>query len=158
MIQNILISKSGILLASQNFGNCHSFDVNKDLLSNFFTAIQKFSIAVTGNSINFINFEKLLIYLYEDPNDESLLYILITDFDDKPIEINFKMHKIANLFYKKYRQYIQKFKGDITPFQTFGNVLEKMRITLKNCGGYSTCNNCSRNNNKSTVISVIKGE
>lgn len=156
MIQNIFISKNGILLTSQNFGNCHSIDVNKDLLSNFFTAIQKFSILVTGNSINFINFEKLFIYLYDDPNDESLLYILVTDFDDNPIEINFKMHKIANLFYEEYRQDIKKFRGDITPFQSFGNTLIKMRLTLKNCGGHSTCNNCSRNNNKATLLSVIE--
>lgn len=156
MIQNIFVSKYGILLTSQNFGNCHSIDINKDLLSNFFTAIQKFSIVVTGNSIKFINFEKFLIYLYEDPNDESLLYILFTDIDDNPIDINFKMHKIANLFYKKYRQYIKKFKGDIAPFQTFGNTLIKMRLALKNCGEHSTCNNCSKNKNQSAILSVIK--
>ncbi len=156
MIRNILISKYGILLASQNFANCQSIDTNQDLLSNFFTAIQKVSIVVTGNSINYIDFEKLLVYLYEDPQDKSLLYILFTDIDDNPIDINFKMHKIADLFYKKYRQFIKKFKGDISPFQTFGNILIKMRLVLQPCGEYSTCNNCSRNKKKSAILSVSK--
>ncbi|HEC37037.1 MAG TPA: hypothetical protein ENI29_02300 [bacterium] len=156
MIQNILISKNGILLASQHFGNYHSIDLNRDLISSFFTVIQKFSTAITGTSINFINFEKLVTYFYEDPNDESLLYILITDFDDNPIETNFKMHKIADLFDKKYRQYIKEFKGDISPFQTFGNTLVKMRLEFKNCGGHPTCDNCSRNKNQNSLLSVIK--
>lgn len=155
MIQNILISKNGILLTSQNFGNCHSIDLKKDFLSNFFTVIQKFSIAIIGTSINYINFEKLLIYLYEDPNDESLLFILITDFDDNPIEINFKMHKIANLFFNNYRQNIKQFKGDIAPFQTFGKTLIKMNLALRNCGGHPTCKNCSKNMNQNTLLSDI---
>ena len=143
------------MLTSQNFGNCHSIDLKKDLVTNFFTVIQKFSIAITGTPINYINFEKLLIYLYEDPNDESLLYILITDFDDNPIEINFKMHKIANLFFNNYRHYIKQFRGNIVPFQTFGNTLIKMNLALRNCGGHPTCNNCSKNMNKNTLLSDI---
>ena len=156
MIQNIFICKNGILLTSQNFGNCHSIDLKKDLISNFFTVIQKFSIAITGTSINYINFEKLLIYLYEDPNDENLLYILTTDIDDTPLEINFKMHKIADLFFNNYRQYIKQFKGNIVPFQTFGNTLIKMNLALRNCGGHPTCNNCSKNLNKNTLLSDIE--
>ncbi len=156
MIRNIFISKYGILLASQSFTNCQSIDTNKDLLSNFFTAIQKVSIVVTGNSINYLDFEKLLVYLYEDPNDKSLLYILFTDIDDNPIDINFKMHKIADLFYKKYRQFIKKFKGDISPFQTFENILIKMGLVLQPCGENSTCNNCSKNKNQSAILSISK--
>ncbi len=156
MIQNIFISKNGILLTSQNFGNCHSINLNKDLISSFFTAIQKFSLVITGTSINFIDFEKLLVYFYEDPNDENLLYILITDFNDNPIEINFKMQKIATLFFNNYRQYIKNFKGYVSPFQTFGNTLIKMKLALKNCGGHPTCNNCSKNMNQNNLLSIIQ--
>lgn len=155
IIQNLLISKNGVLLFSQNYGECHSFGPNPDLISSFLSAIQIFAKETTGDYIETIKFDKINIYFHKDLRDPTILYLIAVDLNEDSDEIRRKILKISNLFYSLYSDNLNKFKGIITPFLVFGDLIEKMKLIEKNCGNYLKCTNCPENKKYSKLIEYI---
>ncbi|MFX1256889.1 MAG: hypothetical protein ACFFAN_03440 [Promethearchaeota archaeon] len=143
-------------MISQNFGKCFAFKIDDILISGFLTALQSFSKKIAESTIKSINFENFTLHFYNDLNDSSVLYVIVTNIDFDPKEINFKMHKISKLFYEKYSNYLKNFNGDITPFSKFIEILIQMKIVQKNCGRYSDCNECSYNGKTNYKFETLK--
>lgn len=68
-----------------------------------------------------------------------MFYVVVTDVDDDLEEINFKIHRIAEIFVDNYKSNLQEFHGNIVPFRKFGEILIDMKIAERNCGGGSEC-------------------
>ncbi|NVM37822.1 MAG: hypothetical protein HWN81_19680 [Candidatus Lokiarchaeota archaeon] len=155
MIQNIFIFKAGIALVDQNFGQCHALGNDINLISSYLYAIQQISLEITGTSIKSLNFEKIAFHFYRDPNDSNIFYVVVTDVDDNLEGNNFKIHRIAEIFDKTYKNYLQEFHGNIVPFRTFGDILIDMNIAQRNCGGGSECEGCTHNDDFSEIGSIF---
>lgn len=156
MIQNIFIFKAGIALVDQNFGQCHALGSDINLVSSYLYAIQQLSLEITGTSIKSLNFEKIVFHFYRDPFDSNMFYVVVTDVDDDLEEINFKIHRIAEIFDKNYKDYLQEFHGNIVPFRNFGDILVSMNLAERNCGGGSECEECANNNQLSEISNIIE--
>ena len=142
MIRNLLIMNHGILLVKLNFGECHSFGANDDLVAGFISALDLFSNEITGGSIKAINFEHYTFHFHKDNNVSSNLYVFITDSEEDMEDINFKISKIASLFYNKYSEILKRFRGETNQFNDFKKSLLEMNLTQKNCGGRPECSGC----------------
>jgi hypothetical protein len=155
LIQNIFIFKAGIALVNQNFGQCHALGNDINLVSSYLYAIQQLSLEITGTSIKSLNFEKIAFHFYRDPNDSNIFYVVVSDVDDNLEDINFKIHKISEIFNKTYNNYLQEFHGNIVPFRNFGDILIEMNIAQRNCGGGSECKGCARNDEFSEIRDIF---
>jgi hypothetical protein len=155
LIQNIFIFKAGVALVNQNFGQCHALGNDINLISSYLYALQQISLEITGTSIKSLNFEKISFHFYKDPYDPNIFYVVVTDVDDNLEEINFKIHRIAEIFDKTYKNYLQEFHGNIVPFRTFGDILIDMNITQRNCGGGSECEGCANKDQISEISKII---
>ncbi len=156
LIQNIFVFRAGIALVNQNFGQCHSFGNDINLVSSYLYALQQLSVEITGTQIKSLNFEEIALHFYKDPRDEHLFYVIVTDVDDEIDEINFKIHRIAEIFNQNYKKILLDFHGNISHFKNFGDTLIKMNIAERNCGGGSECEDCSHNNDFSDLGKVIE--
>lgn len=156
MIQNIFIFKAGIALVDQNFGQCHALGNDINLISSYLYAIQQLSLEITGTSIKSLNFEKIAFHFYRDPYDSNMFYVVVTDVDDDLEEINFKIHRIAEIFEEKYKKYLQQFHGNIAVFRNFGDILVSMNIAERSCGGGSECEGCEHKDNFSEISKIIE--
>ncbi|MBY9019809.1 MAG: hypothetical protein KGD67_02045 [Candidatus Lokiarchaeota archaeon] len=156
MIQNIFVFKAGVLLVNQNFGHCHSLGSDINLVSSYLYALQQISLEITGTPIKSLNFEEIALHFYKDPSDPNIYYVIVTDIDDDMDEINFKIHRIAEIFEQNYKDNIQDFFGNIAPFRDFGDILINMNLAEKNCGGGSECEGCSHNNDISDLGKVFE--
>jgi hypothetical protein len=157
LIQNIFVFKAGIALVNQNFGHCHALGNDINLVSSYLYAIQQISLEITGTSIKSLNFEKIAFHFYRDPNDPNIFYVVVTDIEDDLEDINFKIHRIAEIFKKHYNDYLKEFHGNIVPFRNFGDILIDMNIAQRNCGGGSECEGCSHNDDLSEIGNIFDG-
>ena len=158
MIQNIFIFKTGVVLVNQNFGQCHSLGRDINLVSSYLYALQQISIEITGTSIKSLNFEEIAFHFYKDSKDPNIFYVVVTDIDDDLDEINFKIHRIAEIFNQNYKSILKDFYGNVGPFRNFGDILISMNLAEKNCGGGSECEGCTHNNDFSDIGKVIENE
>lgn len=158
MIQNIFIFKAGIALVNQNFGLCHTLGSDINLVSSYLYAIQQLSLEITGTSIKSLNFEKIAFHFYRDPLDSNMFFVLVTDVEDNLEEINFKIHRIAKIFDKTYKNYLQEFHGNIVPFRNFGDILINMNLAERNCGGGSECEGCAYNEEFSEIGKILEDQ
>jgi len=156
IIRNIFIIRNGILLLEKNFGDCWSFGEGTAMMTGFISAFNSFSVEITDSLLKSINFEDFTIYIYKDPNEKKLLYILITDIEDDPNQIQFKLEKIASLFKTKYGKYFNNFRGNISYFETFSDILIEMNVAQKNCGGYSECIECPNREKYNRIYQALK--
>lgn len=152
MIQNLFIIRNGIAILMQHFGECHALHPDDVLVSSYLSALQMLSKEITGGLINSINFENVTFYFYNDPNDDNLSYVIVADIDDDRSEIDFKIRRIAEIFYERYQSDLQDFKGDITEIKDFSKILNEMNITQKNCGGRPECAGCPNSTIESRII------
>jgi hypothetical protein len=155
LIQNIFVFKAGVLLVDQNFGQCHSLGSDINLVSSYLYALQQISLEITGTPIKSLNFEEIALHFYKDPSDPSIYYVIVTDVDDNIDEINFKIHRIAEIFEQNYKDHLKDFFGNIAPFRNFGEILINMNLAEKNCGGGSECEGCSHNDEFSELGKVF---
>ena len=158
LIQNIFVFKAGVALVNQNFGQCHSLSRDINLVSSYLYALQQLSVEITGTPIKSLNFEEIALHFYKDPNDPNIFYVIVSDADDNRDEINFKIHRIAEIFDQNYKEYLQEFNGNIVPFRNFGEILINMNLAEKNCGGGSECEDCSHNNDFSDLGKVLENK
>ena len=156
MIQNIFIFKSGIVLVNQNFGQCHTLGRDINLVSSYLYALQQISVEITGTSIKSLNFEKIAFHFYKDPYDPNVFYVIVTDVDDDLEEINFKIHRIAEIFDQNYKENLQEFHGNVGTFRNFGDILISMNLAEKDCGGGSECEGCAHNKDFSEIGKIIE--
>ena len=156
MIQNVFIFKAGIALVDQNFGQCHALGSDINLVSSYLYAIQQLSLEITGTSIKSLNFEKISFHFYRDPFYSNIFYVVVTDVDDDLEEINFKIHRIAEIFDSIYIDYLKEFHGNIVPFRNFGDILVSMNLAERNCGGGSECEGCANNDQFSEIGNIIE--
>ena len=156
MIQNIFIFKSGIVLVNHNFGQCHTLGRDINLVSSYLYALQQISVEITGTSIKSLNFEKISFHFYKDPYDSNVFYVIVTDVDDDLEEINFKIHRIAEIFDQNYKENLQEFHGNVGTFRNFGDILISMNLAEKNCGGGSECEGCAHNEDFSDIVNVLE--
>jgi len=103
-----------------------------------------------------LNFEEISLHFYKDPNDPNIFYVVVTDVDDDIDEINFKIHRIAEIFNQNYESILKDFHGYVGPFRNFGDILISMNLAEKNCGGGSECEGCAHNNDFSDLGKVIE--
>lgn len=143
-------------MVDQNFGQCHALGNDINLVSSYLYAIQQLSLEITGTSIKSLNFEKIAFHFYRDPFDSNMFYVVVTDVDDDLNEINFKIHRIAEIFDKNYKDYLQEFHGNIVPFRNFGDILVNMNLAERNCGGGSECEGCANSNQFSEISNIIE--
>ena len=156
MIQNIFIFKAGIALVDQNFGQCHALGNDLNLISSYLYALQQLSLEITGTAIKSLNFEKIAFHFYKDPNDPNMFFVLVTDIDEDLEDINFKIHRIAEIFNQNYKNNLQDFHGNIRPFRGFGEILISMNLAERNCGGGSECEGCSHNEDFSEIGKILE--
>ncbi|GAG54257.1 unnamed protein product, partial [marine sediment metagenome] len=145
-----------VVLINQNFGQCHSLGRDINLVSSYLYAIQQLSVEITGTSIKSMNFEEIALHFFKDPNDPNIFYVIVTDVDDDFEEINFKIHRIAEIFNQNYKTILEDFHGYVSPFRNFGDILISMNLAEKNCGGGSECEGCAHNNDFSDIGKVIE--
>ena len=156
MIQNIFVFKAGVVLVNQKFGQCHSLGRDINLVSSYLYAVQQLSIEITGTSIKSMNFEEIALHFFKDPNDPNIFYVIVTDVDDDIDEINFKIHRIAEIFNQNYKTILEDFHGYVNPFRNFGDILISMNLAEKNCGGGSECEGCAHKDDFSDLGKVIE--
>ena len=128
-----------------NFGECHSFGSNPDLIGGFISAIYSISDEIAGSKIKSIHFENNIFHFYKSDDTSNLLYVFITDLNDKIEDINFKVREIASFFSSNYSTHLQNFNGEVSLFKNFKNLLFKMNLAQENCGVYSKCLDCPNN-------------
>jgi len=144
------------VLVNHNFGQCHSLGRDINLVSSYLYALQQISVEITGTSIKSLNFEKIAFHFYKDPYDSNVFYVIVTDVDDDLEEINFKIHRIAEIFDQKYKENLQEFHGNVGTFRNFGDILISMNLAEKDCGGGSECEGCAHNENFSEIGKIIE--
>ncbi len=67
-----------------------------------------------------------------------------------------KVKRITEMFNKEYAVWLEKFNGNITPFQNFGDLLIHEQIAVKNCGKHQDCIECGNNSLSLPVQQIIE--
>ncbi|MFX1451872.1 MAG: hypothetical protein ACFFCM_13585 [Promethearchaeota archaeon] len=147
---------NGVLLLDRNFGECQSFNGNSSLISSFISALTIFSGEFTVSPLKSIHFTDFKIHFYKDPGNLNILYILIVDSEDDPNQIDYKLQKISTLFIEKYLNILENFNGKISQFDKFGDLLIKMNLAQKNCGGHPECKECPNREKNSKIFMAFK--
>ena len=158
MIRNLLVLNHGVLLVKLNFGECHSFGANDDLVAGFISALDMFSNEITGGSIKTINFENYIFHFYKNQNSLKNLYVFITDSEEDEELVNFKINKIASLFYNRYSKILNKFNGEVNQFNDFKETLLEMNLAQKNCGGCPECAGCTNSMKQHAILNSYEND
>ncbi|MHA1230574.1 MAG: hypothetical protein ACTSRP_08115 [Candidatus Helarchaeota archaeon] len=156
MIRNIFIINNGVPLVTKNFGECQSLGNDNHLISGFIEALFSFSKEIVKSSIQSMNFDEYTFYFYKNPAYEDILYVVVSDRDDEPELMKFKIRKISSIFIEQYTDKLQSFKGDIGIFDGFGDILIEMNIAQKNCGGRPECEGCPNSQKVSKILNFFK--
>ncbi len=154
LIQNLFIIKNGVLIFSQNFGECHSLP-NDDLISSFLSVVDIFAKEITGATIETITFDQIHLFFHKDVRDTKILYIMIVDMDNDFNDVKDTILKISDFFYNLYSDILINFKGITTPYLVFGDLLAKKNILKENCGKYLKCVDCPNSSGDSTILEYI---
>lgn len=104
--------------------------VDQDLLGGLLTAIQQFSLELSQKEFDSMIIGSDLYMSYKENNMEFA--ILGRASTKTPPELAKKILSIMyKRFWKEYAPSINDFKGDITPFATFKDILESLDLTLE---------------------------
>lgn len=158
MIRNIFIIKDGAALVKLNFGKCHSIKENQDLVTGFISGLVSFSKEAIGTSIETMTIDKYIFYFLKEEERSNLLYVFVSEEDDDPEKIQFKMKKIADLFFERYDSVIDDFDGEVSRFGAFKQDLIEMNLAKKNCGGRPECKGCPNSSKSAHFLEVFEKE
>ncbi|TFG31701.1 hypothetical protein EU528_05425 [Candidatus Thorarchaeota archaeon] len=141
MIRNlIIIDANGRGLLSANFGECHSFGEDNELVSGFISAVYSFSKMVDAETVDEIQLGNLTFLLISKGN---LVFALSAD-DENSIEHKATLVRIIDLFEDLYDYYTVCVEPDIdiAIFKEFPKFLVDQDILQPNCGNYTECKGC----------------
>lgn len=142
MIRNlIIIDKNGRALLSTNFGECHSFGEDNEMVTGFISAVYSFSKMFEAETVDEIQLGKLTFILMSKGN---LVFALSADDEDSTVHKT-TLVSIIDLFEKLYDDYYSmEVESDIdtTVFQEFPKFLVDQDILKPNCGKYAECEGC----------------
>lgn len=141
MIRNlIIIDANGRALLSANFGECHSFGKDDEMVSGFISAVYSFSKMVDAETVDEIQLGTLTFLLISKGN---LVFALSAD-DENPVEHKATLVRIIDLFEDLYDYYTVCVEPDIdiTIFKEFPKFLVDQDILQPNCGNYTECEEC----------------
>ena len=155
MIRNLFIIRHGIPLVRLDFGECYSLGVNDDLIAGLMGALDSFCHELTGTSIRSLNFANYIFYFYKDISIPSNLFVFIADSDEEPWTVNFKIHRIAQIFTEKYSEIIRAFNGNVNQFKDFNSILVDMNLAPKNCGGRPECDGCPNSIKTNEILNAF---
>ncbi|MFX1382466.1 MAG: hypothetical protein ACFFBP_08460, partial [Promethearchaeota archaeon] len=104
--------------------------VDQDLLGGFLTAIQQFSLELSQKEFDSMVIGNDLFMFYKEPNMEFAIFGKASN--KTPPELAKRILTIIyKRFWKEYAPSINDFKGDITPFITFKDIIESLDLTLE---------------------------
>jgi hypothetical protein len=141
MIRNlIIINKDGRPLLSANFGECHSFGEDDEMISGFISALYSFSKLLEATSLDQIELGSLTFILITKGN---LVFALSADDENIP-EHKSTLLRIIDLFEDLYDYYTVCVEPDIDVaiFHEFPKFLVDQGILQPNCGNYTKCEEC----------------
>jgi hypothetical protein len=153
MIRNlIIIDKNGRALLSANFGECHSFGVDDEMVSGFISAVYSFASMLEAKTLDQIQLGSLTFILSTKGN---LVFALSADDEYIP-EHKLTLVKIIELFEDLYDYYTVCVEPDVdlTIFKEFPKFLVDQDILQSNCGNYTECNECP-NSTKSLPLEEL---
>ncbi|TXT67454.1 MAG: hypothetical protein BAJALOKI1v1_90026 [Promethearchaeota archaeon] len=156
MIRNIFIIKNGLALVKLHFGECHSLKQVDNLIAAFISSLDSYSKKAMGASIKNITLGNYIFYLMKDDLRSNLLYVCILDNNDSDADVQFKMEKIAELFYNEFASVIENFNGEISRFGAFKKKLLEMNLAKKNCGGRPECEGCPNSSRVPGFLNFFK--
>lgn len=96
-------------------------DMDQNLITSFFSAVQSFSKEIDHQNHGLIDSLSIGDYSYTFISNANhrLYFVLKTSKSKKKKEIIGKLHEIEKMFINEYQDYLNKFDGDVTPFQKF---------------------------------------
>ncbi len=152
MIQNLIIIKDSLSIFNTNFGNCHKLDSDPLLLSAFFDALLIFANEFEQGKLEQLNFKDTKVNFY---SKDKLLFLTISDLDDKQGVIQTKLKKIAKFFLDEYAEVLTNYNGEISQFYEFKDLLIEEKIAQINCGKYPECSSCPNRDNDSVILTEM---
>ena len=141
MIRNlIIINENGRALISANFGECHSFGEDDELVSGFISAVHGFSRLLDAESVDEIQLGSLTFILMSKGN---LIFALSADDEDLQRH-RMTLTRIVDLFEDLYDYYTVCVDPeiDVAIFHEFPKFLVDQDILKPNCGNYTECEEC----------------
>jgi len=135
----LILEKTGVLLFKKNFGECHSFGSDPDLISGFLAAIVHYASIASEQPLGGIDFGTLKMAI--KINKERIYAILYENTDD-PKVMQTRLQRIIELFDNTYEKELKEFNGDVSKFDKFGEKLIELKMAQKNCGGRPECKGC----------------
>ncbi|MHA1462887.1 MAG: hypothetical protein ACTSQ0_07455 [Candidatus Heimdallarchaeota archaeon] len=152
MIQNLIIIKDSLTIFSENFGNCHKLNSDPLLLSAFFDALLIFANEFEQGKLEQLSFKNTKVHFY---SKDKILFLAISDIEDKQGVIQTKLKKIAKFFLDKYAKILTNYSGETSQFKEFKNLLIEEKIAQINCGKYSECSSCPNRDNDNAILTEI---
>jgi len=153
MIRNlIIIDSTGRALLSANFGECHSFGEDDEMVSGFISAVYGFAKMLEAQSLDQIQLGTLTFMLMSKGN---LIFALSADDENIP-DHKTTLVKIIDLFEDLYDYYTVSVVPDIdiAIFSEFPKFLVDQEILKPNCGNYTECEDCP-NSKKSLSLQEL---
>ena len=141
MIRNlIIIDSTGRALLSANFGECHSFGEDDEMVSGFISAVYRFAKMLEAKTLDQIQLGNLTFLLMSKGN---LVFALSADDENIPAHKT-TLVQIIDLFEDLYDYYTVCVEPDIDValFNEFPKFLVDQDILKPNCGNYTECEDC----------------
>ncbi|NVM38622.1 MAG: hypothetical protein HWN81_23745 [Candidatus Lokiarchaeota archaeon] len=125
MIQELMIiNQAGIALFYHNFINNEKFD-DEQSIAGYFDVICRFTKQSFKESLKTLELDSFIFFFYTHKSNYHL--VLKCDnkgFDKKLLETI--SEKIVDKFFKKYKEILQDFNGEISHFKSFSNQIIKI--------------------------------
>ena len=144
----MILERTGVLLFKKNFGECHSFGTDPDLISGFLAAIIQYAGVASDQPLAGIDFGSLKMAIKS--NKDRIYAILFENTDENKV-MQTRLQKIIELFESLYEKELKNFNGDVSIFDNFGDKLIQLKMAQKNCGGRPECKGCP---NSSKLLSL----
>ena len=120
-----IINRDGLCLLHQKFG---TIEVDSDLVSGFFSAIQQFMQDILPSSVGVGNAQSIksldrgdFKLLIEHGRETDIFGVVISDKED--IDVRRKLIEITNEFERTYKDNLLDFDGNVELFQEFKNFI-----------------------------------
>ncbi|MHA1792413.1 MAG: GTPase domain-containing protein [Promethearchaeota archaeon] len=122
MIRSFMVILSGGLLAySRQYGDKH---IDQDLISGFLTALASFSTEVKGGAIESLVMEDIR-FIYSLGDNDTIL-VFCCDKDDLEEEVQDRIQKVKNEFYKMFGEQLKNWNGNTTIFRPFDDIIDDL--------------------------------
>jgi hypothetical protein len=122
MIRNFMvIGSGGLLMYSRQYGDRK---VDQDLISGFLTALSSFSSEVKGGKIESLVMQDIR-FIYSI-GDSDLLFVFCCDKDDLEDEVQGRIEKVKNEFYRMFKDQVKNWNGNVTIFRPFDEIIDEM--------------------------------